>query len=144
MLKNSINPSLSCCSLAHSITFWKPRLVFIPIMNIDLKIPPNIVDFELINEIDKIKPFGIDNEQPVFLSENLGIVNCDIIGRDKTHIKLKLYDGEKYHKAVFFGGSRYEKELSVGEKIDMVYTLSKNEYNGNKYVDLVVKDFRKV
>lgn len=118
--------------------------IFVPVLNIDLKIPGKDVNLELLGEIEKLKPFGMGNEQPLFLSENLGVVNCDIIGKDRTHLKLKLYDGEKYHKAVFFGGSRFEKEFFVGEKIDLVYSLSKNEYNGNKYVDLIVKDFRKV
>ena len=29
------------------------------------------------------------------------------------------------------------------EKIDVVYTLSKNEFNGKTYVDLIIKDWKK-
>ena len=118
--------------------------IFVPILDIDLKIPASAVTTNLLDEIDKLKPFGMGNEQPVFLSENLGVVGADIIGKDRTHLRLKIYDGNRYHKAVFFGGARYEKEFVAGEKVDLVYTLNKNEYNGNKYVDLIVKDFRKV
>ncbi len=118
--------------------------IFVPVLNVDLKIPASVVNTSLLDEIDKLKPFGMGNEQPIFLSENLTVVNCDIIGKDRTHLKLKLYDGNNYHKAVYFGAARFEKEFTTGEKIDLVYMLSKNEYNGNKYVDLIVKDFRKV
>ena len=118
--------------------------IFVPILNIDLKIPASVVTANLLDEIDKLKPFGMGNEQPIFLSEKLGVVGADIIGKDRTHLRLKIYDGNRYHKAVFFGGARYEKEFVAGEKVDLVYTLNKNEYNGNKYVDLIVKDFRKV
>jgi hypothetical protein len=45
---------------------------------------------------------------------------------------------------VFFGGSRFEKDFEIGGKVDLVYSLSKNEYNGKTYVDMVVKDYRKV
>lgn len=115
-----------------------------PTINIDMKIPANIINERLLNEIEKMKPFGIGNEQPLFVSEDLGIVNADVIGKDKQHLKLSLFDGSKYYKAIYFGGSEHEKELKPGTKIDLVYTLKKNEYNGNKYVDLVVRDFRKV
>jgi len=118
--------------------------IFIPVLNIDLKIPSDILHVKILDEIDKLKPFGIGNEQPLFLTENFVIVSCDIIGKDKTHLKLKLYDGNRYHKAVYFGGARYEKEFAVGDKVDLVYILNKNEYNGNTYLDLVIKDFRKV
>jgi single-stranded-DNA-specific exonuclease len=114
-----------------------------PTLNIDMKIPTGIINEKLLSEIEKMKPFGIGNEQPLFVSENLGIVNSDIIGKDKRHLKLSLYDGENYYKAIYFGGFEHAEDLKPGEKIDLVYTLKKNEYNGNKYVDLVVRDFRK-
>ena len=118
--------------------------VFNPVLDIDLKIPSDIVSVNLLEEIEKMEPFGMGNEQPVFLSEGLGVVSCDVIGKDGSHLKLNLYDGKKYQKAVFFGGSRFEKDFEIGGKVDLVYSLNKNEYNGKTYVDMVVKDYRKV
>jgi single-stranded-DNA-specific exonuclease len=118
--------------------------IFMPVLDIDLEVPGKFVDLEFLENIDKLKPFGMSNEQPVFLSRDMGVFNVDIIGKNKDHLKIKLFDGEKYHKAVFFGGAEYVGDFVVGEKVDIVYTLSKNEYNGNKYVDLIVKDFRKI
>jgi single-stranded-DNA-specific exonuclease len=109
-----------------------------------MKIPADIINERLLTEIEKMKPFGIGNEQPLFVSEDFGLVNVDVIGKDRNHLKLSLYDGNKYYKAIYFGGVEREKDLKTGEKIDLVYTLKKNEYNGNKYIDLVVRDFRKV
>jgi single-stranded-DNA-specific exonuclease len=116
----------------------------VPSINIDLSIPANAINEKLVDAIDKLKPFGLENEQPVFLTEDLGVSSCDIIGKDRQHLKLSLYDGSKYYKAVYFGGAKSCKNLDTGSKIDLVYTLKKNEYNGNKYIDLIVKDFRKV
>ena len=118
--------------------------VFNPVLDIDLKIPSDIIGVNLLEEIEKMEPFGMGNEQPVFLSEGLGVVSCDVIGKDGSHLKLNLYDGKKYQKAVFFGGSRFEKDFEIGGKVDLVYSLNKNEYNGKTYVDMVVKDYRKV
>jgi single-stranded-DNA-specific exonuclease len=116
----------------------------VPSINVDLSIPANAISEDLVNSIDKLKPFGLGNEQPVFVTEDLGVVSCDIMGKDMTHTRLSLYDGSKYYKAVYFCGAKNCKDLDTGSKIDLVYTLKKNEYNGNKYIDLIVKDFRKV
>lgn len=118
--------------------------VFIPVLDIDLEVPGKFVDIEFLENIDKLKPFGMGNEQLIFLSREMGVVNVDVIGKNKDHLKIRLFDGGKYHKAVFFGGVDHVEDFVVGEKVDIVYTLSKNEYNGNKYVDLIVKDFRKI
>lgn len=116
----------------------------IPSINVDLSIPVSVISEKLVDSIDKLKPFGLGNEQPVFLTKDLGVSSCDIMGKDRQHLKLSLYDGNKYYKAVYFGGVKSCKDLDTGSKIDLVYTLKKNEYNGNKYIDLIVKDFRKV
>lgn len=118
--------------------------VFIPVLDIDLEVPGKFVDIEFLENIDKLKPFGMGNEQLIFLSREMGVVNVDVIGKNKDHLKIRLFDGGKYHKAVFFGGAAHVEDFVIGEKLDIVYTLSKNEYNGNKYVDLIVKDFRKI
>jgi len=118
--------------------------LLVPTINIDLKMPIELISQKLLDEIEKMKPFGIGNEQPVFVSEELGVVGADTMGKDMTHLRINLYDGKKYYKAVYFGGAKRAEELSTGSKIDLVYTLKKNEYNGNKYIDLIVKDFRKV
>lgn len=116
----------------------------IPSINIDLNIPANLISEKLVNLIDSLKPFGLGNDQPVFLTQNLGVVSCDMIGKNQQHLKLSLYDGKKYYKAVYFDGAKSCKDLNIGSKIDLVYTLKKNEYNGNRNIDLIVKDFRKV
>ena len=118
--------------------------LLVPSINIDLEIPTGVINNNLLDDLDKLKPFGIGNEQPVFLSKDLGVVSCDIMGKDRQHVRLNLYDGEKYYKAVYFGGALSCKDLGSGSKIDLVYTLKKNEYNGSRYIDLIVKDFRKV
>ena len=114
----------------------------IPDLIVDLKIPIEIVSLNLVNEIERLKPFGLGNEEPLFMSENLGVAEINSMGKDNQHLRLKLYQEGKNYKAVYFGGGQYAKDLKFGDRIDIVYSLKKNEYNGNVSVDLVLKDFR--
>ena len=117
--------------------------LFIPSLDVDMKIPADIIDLELLEDIDSLEPFGIGNSRPTFLTEGLKITGLDVVGRDMSHLRLSLSDGDKYYKAIFFGGAEAVDNVEFGDNIDLVYTLKKNEYNGNTYIDLVVKDLRK-
>jgi len=121
-----------------------PDELLIPSMNVDIKIPIDMVTLELLNRLDTLKPFGLGNEEPVFMSEKVGITDVSRVGRDSQHLLFKFYESGKYHKGIFFNASDKEAaELKFGDKADIVYTLKKNEYNGNTFVDLFIKDIRK-
>ena len=115
---------------------------FVPSIDVDLKIPLENVNLELVEDLEKMKPFGLGNEKPVFVSENIGVTGVDKVGRDKNHLKLKLYKDTNFYKGIFFYGAEKIPELKFGDKIDIVYTLQENLYNGKKYIDLVVKDIK--
>jgi len=113
-----------------------------PVLDIDLKMPIGCADLSLLKEIEKLKPFGLGNSEPVFMSESLSVTKIDKMGKESQHVRLALYDGKKFYKAVWFNGAELASDLSLGAKIDIVYTLKRNEYNGSVYVDLVVRDVR--
>ena len=109
-----------------------------------MTIPIGIVDENLLDEIVRLKPFGMGNKQPVFASEDLDVAGVNFVGGQGQHLSLRLYDGEGFFKAIFFNyGDHFEEEISVGDKIDIAYTLKKNEYKDKVNIDLVVKDIKK-
>ncbi|HAI63232.1 MAG: Exonuclease RecJ [candidate division WWE3 bacterium GW2011_GWF2_41_45] len=121
-----------------------PDELLVPSINVDIKIPIDMVSLELLNRLDTLKPFGLGNEEPVFMSEKVGITDVGRVGRDSQHLLFKFYESGKYHKGIFFNASDKEAaELKFGDKVDIVYTLKKNEYNGNTFVDLFIKDIKR-
>lgn len=112
-------------------------------LNIDLKIPLTEVSMALVDDLDKLKPFGLGNEEPVFVSENVGLMDVSFMGKDKQHVALKLYDQGKYYKAILFNGAELVGDLVFGDKLDIVYTIKRNSFNGHESVDLILKDFRR-
>ena len=119
-----------------------PDELLIPELQIDLKIPASVVDINFFNELEKMKPFGMGNEEPAFLSENFGVAEVNSIGKENQHVRFKLYSEGKYYKAIYFDSSEKTKDIKFGDKVDVVYTLKKNEYNGSVYLDLIVKDLK--
>jgi single-stranded-DNA-specific exonuclease len=118
--------------------------LLVPSLDVDLKIPINIISLDLLRKIDVLKPFGLGNEEPVFLSEKVGIMDVTRVGRESQHLIFKFYESGNYYKGIFFNSSDKEAaSLKFGEKADIVYTLKRNEYNGNVFVDLFIKDIKR-
>lgn len=121
-----------------------PEELLVPSINVDIKMPLEQVSLDLLGRLDTLKPFGLGNEEPVFASENVGIMDLSKVGRDSQHLIFKFYESGKYYKGIFFNAADKEaSELKFGNKVDIVYTIKKNEYNGNTYVDLFLKDIKR-
>lgn len=120
--------------------------LLVPVLDIDLEIPFEELNLELVESLDALKPFGIKNRQPMFVSTNVGISDITLVGKNKRHVSFKFYAQGQYVKGIYFGGAEDEivATLNVGDRVDVAYTLAVNEFNGSRNVNLFVKALRAV
>ncbi len=111
-----------------------------PELDIELEINFSDINWPLVELVNKFKPFGKDNEEPLFLSKDIIITNLKKVGADEKHLKLELMKDNK--KINCIGFSLAFKELKVGDKVNIVYNLSINEWNGNRQIQLIIKDIK--
>jgi single-stranded-DNA-specific exonuclease len=117
--------------------------VLVPEIEVDMKIPMSVIDVPILDEIDKMKPFGVGNNEPDFFSDDVGILELRKVGKEKNHNLFKFfYDGKNY-KGIWFNSSDNGMVFKLGDKADVVYTLKRNEFNGKVSVDLFIKDMKK-
>jgi len=116
---------------------------FISSLDVDAEIPLDLVTWELLDFIQSLKPFGTGNKSPLFLTRNLVVVSMDFVGKEKNHVSLKFYDGTNSQKGIFFSSREYFDDISLGDKVDVVYSIEENNYRGNSTLSLVVKDLEK-
>jgi len=109
-------------------------------LKIELEINFEDINWELVDLVDKFKPFGKDNEEPLFLSKNVVITNLRKVGKDEKHLKIELM--KKNKKINCIGFNLASKELSIGNKVDLVYNLSINEWNNQRQIQLIIKDIK--
>lgn len=117
--------------------------VLVPSLDIDLEIGFDQISDKLLADLDKLKPFGTGNLEPIFLTKSVGVVSTNLCGKENQHIQLRLYQNDNYFKAMVFNEGERVNELPVGEKIDIVYVLKENRFNGKTTIDLIIKDWRK-
>ena len=109
-------------------------------LDIEMQVNFEDINWDLADVVDKFSPFGKDNEEPLFVSEDVNISALRKVGKDQTHLKLEFSKNNKNIAAIAFGMAKLE--LSVGDKVDIVYNLSINQWNGNREIQLMIKDIK--
>lgn len=71
----------------HMATTY-PEAEFKKSLNIDAELEFDQIDYALAKEIDRLRPFGVSNPEPVFLSRNVRVADSFIVGAN--HRKMIL------------------------------------------------------
>ena len=118
------------------------------------------INLALAEDLTILEPYGKGNSKPLFAETDISISRSSILGVNKNVLKLKLIT--KSHRTldcVYFGdinafqdliieqfGSteldKMHKGLNNNVKLDMIFTVEVNEYNGNRTVQLILKNYR--
>lgn len=114
-----------------------------PSINIDLEIDLENVNEDLVKKISELGPFGQDNEQPIFLSRKIKILDILYMGQEGQHIKLRVKSGDSdVISAVGFNQTEKWENVKIGDTIDMIYYLDINEFNGKTEPQMKIIDIK--
>jgi single-stranded-DNA-specific exonuclease len=113
-----------------------------PTLTIDAIVKLRGVRFELVEAITRLQPFGYGNPTPQFLSQNVRVKHKRTVGQDEQHLRLVLHDGRQDWSAIAFRQGHWRDKLALSQEIDIVYNLEINEWNGEKSLQLNIKDLR--
>lgn len=110
-----------------------------------LKIDGNLAIEEIninnIKTMHKLAPFGMDNALPNILFKNCSIMNARTVGADNKHLKLSVKDdSQAMIDGIAFGFGDQHNEFQ-NDGIDIVATLSINEWNHKSLPQFVLQDF---
>jgi len=112
-----------------------PKDKFIQKSEVLGEIDANEVDLNLINILQKYEPYGQKNPQPKFLLKNAYVRQDRLLGADKNHLKMSLECEGRSIESIYFN---FDTRANEGDHIDLVCTISKNEFRGDVSVQLMV------
>jgi single-stranded-DNA-specific exonuclease len=111
-------------------------------LKIDMKIEFKLINNDLMEIIEQLKPFGIGNPQPRFVTEKVKILELKTIGSTMKHLKLRLEKNGIKFEAIAFNLAEMAKELSNSSNIDVAYSVEENMWNGNRSLQLKIADIK--
>ena len=120
----------------------------IPFLNIDAEMEIDDLNWKIFDEIQKFEPFGGDNLRPLFLLKDLKIIGMRNVGSKENHLKLSLEkqakDGVKKIGAIGFNLVDFCDKIELGDRINIVFEMLSNEWNGSKELQLKIADLKKI
>ncbi len=115
--------------------------MLIPKVKIERKIGCGDITPNFIEKIDMLQPYGIGNPEPIF--EISGeMIDFRLLGKESKHLKLKLEQKGDIIDTIMFNSSEYFEKLSEDMELDIIGTVQNNEWNGNIYPQMLIKDIR--
>jgi len=113
----------------------------IPRIQIDDELRLDEINYDLVEKIKILAPFGPKNAKPVYATYGLEIVGEPrIVGR--KHLKFKVRQNSTVMDAIAFNQGEDIDKLRNCRVIDMVYMIEENRWMDRKNIQLNVKDFR--
>lgn len=115
-----------------------------PKLAVEAELELSEIDEALLSKLEKFAPFGEENERPIFSSRGAVILDLINLGLDGQHLKLRIKSEKSGVKtALAFGQAELWRDLKINDKIDLVYYVELNEFNGKREVQLKVVDIKK-
>lgn len=111
---------------------------------IDVPMPVEYINESFIQELELLEPFGNGNEKPQFAQKDLTVKSARVLGKNRNAVKLSLAapGGFVIDAMVFGDGDRFMEEMGSQHTMDVIYYPTINEYNGNRSLQIVIKEYR--
>ena len=100
------------------------------------------LSLETVKSFERLAPFGMDNQKPVFYIRDFQVENARTMGAGDSHLKLKISKGTASFEVVAFGQGSKATEFSQAKQLELAVTLSVNQWNGQTTLQLMMVDAR--
>ena len=116
----------------------------LPEIHIDSKLKFSEITYKFLKILNRFSPFGPGNMRPVFLSENVKVMNAPkIVGTNHIVVTFMQEGCEKVFDSIGFNmGDYYEVLTKNGSQINIVYTIDKTSKDGRVFPQFKLKDIR--
>lgn len=117
---------------------------------IDAEVRLHEIQLGLVEELSRLEPHGNRNEEPIFLSRSVQVRKFDALGAGRKHAKLTVEDGATIEAIAWNMYGRIRSVLGLEEaqvegflypRLDLVFRVEINDYNGSRKPRIVLVDF---
>jgi single-stranded-DNA-specific exonuclease len=115
---------------------------FFPILKVDSCVDISELSLEIIQEVEKLAPFGMGNPKPIFQINESVPTEIRQIGSKLNHLKMNFSKDSVVLDAVGFGLGDLFPQISPKSKVSVVGELGINEWNGRKKMQIMLKDIK--
>jgi len=114
-----------------------------PVLDLDLEVDFDFINIKTYRIMEQMAPFGPGNMTPLFMTKNVYFKEEARLIKD-SHFKAKLYQRgfDQTLEAIGFGLGDWVEKLKPNHPFNIVYHIDENEFQGNKNLQLIIKDIK--
>lgn len=114
---------------------FQPKLVIDSLLSLE------DISMELLEQLEKMAPFGPGNPEPLFASSNIDVIYSRVVGTN--HLQLQVRESKNPDNrpvgAIIFNAGEDLKDIKRFDRI--AYSLRLNRWKKRKSIQMVIKDF---
>ena len=112
---------------------------------VDAELPLSYLTPDILKVLDRFEPYGEGNEALHFMARNIHIADISLMGKpENKHVKLTLDTGQHKWPAVYWqAAEKLKRDFDLGDKVDLVFKISRNRFKGIETPQLVVIDLKR-
>lgn len=112
-----------------------------PTLEAECELTSEELTLEQAEELYALEPFGVANPVPVFVTYSMTIADITAVGAGK-HIRFRMEKDGVSVTAMYFRHGLADIDAYPGERVDVMYQLDVNEFQGVRSLQMIVKDIR--
>ncbi|WP_027349398.1 single-stranded-DNA-specific exonuclease RecJ [Halotalea alkalilenta] len=111
-----------------------------PLILTDGELPVQALDLGLLDEIERLAPFGREFESPLF-EGRFEVLGTRLVGADGCHLMLELGAGSRALKAIWFRAVTPGEAVpfGAGARVRCAFRPSRNRYRGRESLQLMIE-----
>jgi single-stranded-DNA-specific exonuclease len=110
---------------------------FTAFTSIDAQCSLTDINNDLLQQFDRLAPFGSSNPEPILCVRNVSVISPSIVGNN--HLKMRVSSDGVSRNSIWFSNGQYINELTAAV-LDIVFTPQINHWNGSSDIQLKMKD----
>ncbi|MBI5151367.1 MAG: single-stranded-DNA-specific exonuclease RecJ [Candidatus Pacebacteria bacterium] len=108
---------------------------------VECEIDVKLVRAETVKSLEIFEPFGSANPTPFFAVRGLKLLDAQVMGKEKQHLKVVVRGSDDMQFPIlFFGKAGMMRDLRIGQTMDIVGMLQINVWNGRTEIQMIGKD----
>ena len=114
-----------------------------PRLTVEGECPLSLIDSRFLRFLDSLAPYGPGNRRPVFVTRGVrGAGSARLVGASASHLKCRLGQEGVAFDAIGFDMADHFEKLLLNQHLDVAYVVERNEWQGNRKVQLQLKDVK--
>ena len=110
----------------------------------DLELDPAEITVELAETLEKLEPFGKDNERPKFMLREVSLQGVRFMGADETHARFTAVSraGTRADCVLFRKAQEWRSLLCSEEPVDLIGTVDVQQWQGRTRVQIMIEEMK--